>query len=229
MTQNAPQMTFEEVHRYLKENPHFFDQHPDVLQDLVLSHASAPATSLIEKQVAVLRQRNTELRNRLNQLLDNARENDRLFERTKRLVLALIECEDLGDLVDALSFSFDKEFRIPHTRILLCGDDSLPSANARRIRVDEATSRLGPHFRAARTQTGYLNEADIAYLFDVDAPRIKSAALAVFGITDPLGLIAIGHPSPSHYESGMGTLFLRHIADVFGSRVVKLLHQPAVV
>lgn len=229
MTQDAPDMTFDQVHRYLREHPDFFDQHPDVLQDLALSHASAPATSLIERQVSVLRQRNTELRNKLNQLLDNARENDRLFERTKRLVLSLIECEDLGDLVDALYFSFDKEFGIPHTRILLCGDEEMTSANTRQISAAEASARLGPHFRTARTQTGYLNTADIAYLFDVDAPRIKSAALAVFGITDPMGLIAIGHPSPSHYESGMGTLFLRHIADVFGSRVIKLLRQPATI
>ena len=224
MKDKAPPLTDQQVRDYLLANPAFFEQHPEWLTDLSLLHSSGAATSLIEKQVSVLRQRNTELRNKLNQLVENARENDRLFERTKRLVLALIECDDTADLVDALYFSFDKEFSIPYTRVFLCGDD-FTDTNARWVNPEEARLKLGAHFQTARTQTGYLSTDDIKYLFDQDAPKIHSAALAVFGITDPLGLIAIGHPSASYYESGMGTLFLRHIADVFGSRVYKLLQN----
>jgi uncharacterized protein YigA (DUF484 family) len=107
------------IARYLAENPDFFDRHGDVLRDLRLRHPSGRAVSLIEKQVSALRERNTELRHRLNHLLDNARQNDRLFERSKRLVLALLESQELGDLADALYYSFDKEFGIPFSRLIL--------------------------------------------------------------------------------------------------------------
>ena len=48
----------------------------DLLQDLEVTHPAGGAVSLLERQVAVLRDRNMDMRHRLSQLLDTARDND---------------------------------------------------------------------------------------------------------------------------------------------------------
>jgi len=201
------------IARYLAENPDFFDRHGDVLRDLRLRHPSGRAVSLIEKQVSALRERNTELRHRLNHLLDNARQNDRLFERSKRLVLALLESQELGDLADALYYSFDKEFGIPFSRLILFRSSG-DVANLRCVSEDEARSHLGRHLNSSRAVAGGLSREEIGFLFQPDADRVGSAAMVPLYYNQLLGVLAVGHEDPKHYQTGMGTLFLSHIAEV---------------
>lgn len=201
------------IAEYLAQNPDFFERHDDVLQSMRLQHPSGRAVSLIEKQVSALRERNTELRHKLNQLLDNARENDRLFERSKRLVLALIECHELGDVVDALYYSFDKEFSIPYTRLVLFQAPQTP-ANVRVKSLQEAQMVLGRNLNANRAVSGGLSQEAMHFLFERDAASIGSAAMAPLHYNQLLGVLAIGHPDTKHFQAGMGTLFLTHIAEV---------------
>ncbi len=83
----------EQVRDYLKENNDFFERHPDMLDHLHISHSSGSAVSLVEKQISVLRERNVELRQRLTKLTNNAHDNDRLYELTRKLVLSLLEAD----------------------------------------------------------------------------------------------------------------------------------------
>lgn len=201
------------IAEYLAQHPDFFDRHGDILRDLRLHHPSGRAVSLIEKQVSALRERNTELRHRLNQLLDNARQNDRLFERSKRLVLSLLECNELGDLIDALYYSLDKEFSIPFVRLILFRKPHQPCS----IKVaseDEAKVVLGRHLKASRAVGGGLSREEITFLFDKDHQRVGSAAMVPLYYNQPLGILAVGHEDPKHYQAGMGTIFLTHIAEV---------------
>lgn len=201
------------IAEYLAQHPDFFDRHGDILRDLRLHHPSGRAVSLIEKQVSALRERNTELRHRLNQLLDNARQNDRLFERSKRLVLSLLECDELGDLIDALYYSLDKEFGIPFVRLILFRKPQQP-CSVKVASEDEAKVVLGRHLKASRAVGGGLSREEISFLFDKDYQRVGSAAMVPLYYNQPLGILAVGHEDPKHYQAGMGTIFLTHIAEV---------------
>lgn len=201
------------IAEYLAQHPDFFDRHGDILRDLRLHHPSGRAVSLIEKQVSALRERNTELRHRLNQLLDNARQNDRLFERSKRLVLSLLECDELGDLIDALYYSLDKEFGIPFVRLILFRKPQQP-CGVKVASEDEAKVVLGRHLKARRAVGGGLSREEISFLFDKDYQRVGSSAMVPLYYNQPLGILAVGHEDPKHYQAGMGTIFLTHIAEV---------------
>jgi uncharacterized protein YigA (DUF484 family) len=207
------QFTETEIANYLAQNPDFFDRHGEALLKLRLQHPSGQAVSLIEKQVSALRERNTELRHKLNHLLDNARENDRLFERSKRLVLALLECLELGDAVDVLYYSFDKEFNIPYTRLILFSEPDQPS-NTHTVSLDAAKVHLGHRLNANRATIGGLSRDEMDFLFGKDSKAIGSAAMAPLYYNRWLGVLAVGHPDTNHYQLGMGTLFLTHIAEV---------------
>ena len=65
----ASELTAEVVSNYLRENPDFFNQHPEALSELKISHVGEGAVSLVERQVATLRDRNAELRRRLDTLM----------------------------------------------------------------------------------------------------------------------------------------------------------------
>ena len=62
----ALELNDETVREYLKNNSDFLQRNPDMLDYLHISHASGSAVSLVEKQVSVLRERNIDMRHRLN-------------------------------------------------------------------------------------------------------------------------------------------------------------------
>ncbi|MDC0517499.1 DUF484 family protein, partial [Porticoccaceae bacterium] len=90
------------VGEFLRDNPDFLDKNTDILETMVLPHISGKAVSLVERQVGVMRDRNREMRSRLENILQTAKDNDLLFEKTKRLVLNLLEAKTLGALVEAV-------------------------------------------------------------------------------------------------------------------------------
>lgn len=213
-TESRP-LTDEQVAQYLEAHPDFFVQHRKLLADLELPHESGPAVSLVERQVSVLRERNMDMRHRLSKLLDNARENDKLFDKTKRLVLALLEGRDMGDIIDALCFSFDQDFNIHYTSILLFGhEDRVPSSQARVVTIGEARQHIAPLLKNNRAMCGTLGEGELRFLFGDNAHQIGSVATVPLVHGNAYGLLAIGNRDPHYYRSSMGTLFLGYIAEV---------------
>jgi len=88
----------EDIAEYLGSRPDFFKRRSDLLMQLNLPHNSGQAVSLVERQVSLLRERNIEMRARLARLLDIAKDNDKLLDKTQRLVLTLLDAHTLDDL-----------------------------------------------------------------------------------------------------------------------------------
>jgi uncharacterized protein len=208
----------EAVREYLKENTDFLQRNPDMLDYLHISHASGSAISLVEKQVSVLRERNVEMRRRLNSLTANAKDNDKLYEQTRALILKLLEAGNTAELQRAFSESMKSEFQVEHSSIILFGD---PGDAERGCRVESAESakiEIGALLKGRKAVCGALRKEELAYLFP-SAGEIGSAALMPLFDGDDLGVIAVGSSDANRYHSSMGTVFLTHIADV----VVRLL------
>lgn len=212
------------VAEYLRQHPDFFVKHPALLADLRLPHESGEAISLVERQVSVLRERNMDMRHRLSKLLDNARDNDKLFDKTKRLTLALLEGHDLGDVVDALYYSFDNDFKIHFTSMLLYGDASrTPSSQARVVRIAQAREAIGNLIKSNRAICGSLNPGELEFLFGQNASAIGSAAVVPLIHGNAFGLLAIANRDPQYYRSSMGTLFLSYIGEVLNRVIPRYL------
>lgn len=209
---------------YLRAHPDFFERHPEVLEQLQLPHQSGAAISLIERQVSVLRERNLDMRQRLNALLTTARDNDKLFEKTKRLVLALLEAHQLSEVVDALYHSLAADFDVPFYNLVLLGEAAaLPASGARVVGLDEAQQSIGALLRGNRAICGILRREELQFLFGDDAARVGSVAAVPLYRGRVFGVLAIGHGDPNHYRSSMGTLFLSYIAEVLNRVCPRLL------
>lgn len=203
-----------EVAAYLAEHPDFFERHPDLLADLQLPHDSGNAISLVERQVAVLRERNMDMRHRLSKLLDNARDNDKLFDKTKRLVLALLEGRKAEDSVNSLFYSFEKDFQIHFTRLILFRPNPGKLGQARCVTLTDAKAPLAKVLKSQKAMCGQLGNEEKAYIFGEQAPLVGSAALVPLIHGTCFGLLAVGNRDANYYRSSMGTLFLSYIAEI---------------
>ncbi|MEH6543316.1 MAG: DUF484 family protein [Porticoccaceae bacterium] len=216
----------DEIARYLEANPDFFSRYPNALEALELPHESGKAISLIERQVSVLRDRNLEMRQRLNGLLESARANDQLFEKTKRLVLTLLEAQDLDGVVEALYNSLDNDYGVEFYSLTFLGKSTeYPVAKAKVVGLDEANQSISTLLRSNRAICGVLRPEELQFLFGNASGQIGSVAAVPLNHGHTFGILAIGNTNPQHYRSSMGTLFLSYIAEVL-NRVCPRLMTP---
>ncbi|MFT6387031.1 MAG: hypothetical protein ACJAUP_000401 [Cellvibrionaceae bacterium] len=213
-------LTDEQVADFLLRNPDFLVDKPAVLAELNLPHQlGGKAVSLVERQVSVLRERNMDMRHRLNTLLDNARVNDLLFDKTKRLVLSLLDTDQFDDCLDALFFGLQNEFEISFSSLLLINSEqqqfvSPANQQAKVLCITEAEENLGAIIHNPRAICGQIDEKEKNFIFARNGGSIGSTAIAPLKIDSHfLGLLAVGNPDPDYYRSSMNTLFLNFIAD----------------
>lgn len=206
----------EEVRGYLARHPEFFLDHEQLLCELHLPHHAGEAVSLIERQVSLLRERNIASRQRLTRLLETARDNDLLFARTRRLILALLEAQTLPQLQRGLIESLRHDFAVDHGRLLLLerSPERWPGG-IERIEPAFAEAALGAVLRSGRPLVGALRVQERALLFGPHAEEVQSAVVIALGPPDaPFALLAAGSDDPRRFQGEMGTLFLEFIGDV---------------
>lgn len=222
-TDNA--VSEEQITEYLRKHPDFFVKQPGLLADLRLPHESGQAISLVERQVSILRERNMDMRHRLSKLLDNARDNDRLFDKTKRLVLALLEGQNLTDSLDSLVYSFDTDFQIHYTSVILFGDPAvLPNSKARVEPLSKARESIAQVLKNNKPLCGVLDKKEVEYLFPEFSDSVGSVALVPLIHGNTFGILAVANRDATYYRSSMGTLFLSYIGEILNRTLPK--HLP---
>ena len=140
-----------------------------VIPELRIPHQPGDAVSLVERQVRLLRERNIEMRHRLSQLMDVARENDRLFDKTRRLVLDLLDATSLEDVVSTVEDSLRHEFQVPYVSLILFSDSSV--SVGRSVSSAEAHQAIGGLLSGGKTVCGVLRPHELAFLFGESATR----------------------------------------------------------
>lgn len=206
------------VAEYLRQHPDFFIEYESLLSELALPHHTGEhAISLVERQVSVLRARNRDVRQRLNRLLDIARDNDRLFQKTQRLVLSLLEQRDEQGVVDAVETSLRDDYQVDVCRLLLLQGEVLQAAQ----------QQIGALLTVRQPICGHLRPEEMTFLFEHATQPVQSAAVVAIARSDAavgeglLAVLAIGSFDPEHYRSGMGTMFLSYIADVVSRTLLR--------
>jgi len=203
------------VAAYLEAHPDFFVEHEELLPSMRIPHRRGDTISLVERQMTILRDRNIELRHRLSHLMDVARDNDRLFEKTRRLILALMDATSLEDVVICVEDSLRQEFQVPFVSLILLGDNAMPVG--RWATHAEAQVAIGGLLSEDKSVSGSLREHELDFLFgEEQRKQIGSTAVVAISHQGIHGILAIASRDPQHYKSSVGTLFLSYIAEVMG-------------
>src|SRR5690606_665850 len=151
------------VAAYLSAHPEFFVDHDELIPELRIPHLPGGAVSLVERQVKLLRERNIEMRHRLSQLMDVARDNDRLFDKTRRLVLDLLDAATLEEVVSAVEDSLRHQFQVPYSSLILFSET--PLAVGRSVSSAQAHEAIGGLLADGKTVCGVLRPHELAFLF----------------------------------------------------------------
>lgn len=213
------------VAEYLRRNPEFFLAQNELLADLKIPHARGTSVSLVERQMAVLRERGIDMQARLTELLDVARENDRLFALTRELTLQLLEAQSLEALVATLEDSLKQKFQVECVGLVFFA--AQPLAVGRTKTLAHAQEQIAG-LLVGKPVCGALREAELEFLFgQAQAQRIESAAVISIEHQEKLGVLALGSESPHQYSSTVDTLFLSYIAHVLARLLPALLTRTA--
>ena len=202
-----------EVAAFLRRHPTFLQQFPDLALSLVVPRDEGPAASLAGYQLEVLRDKNRELNRRLHDLSNNAQANERLAVRTQQLTLALMKQGDAAGTLRSMAASLAEDFQGDLVRIVVFHPvPGLEGADWLQV-LDEGDRALEP-FRDCLADgeplCGRLQPDKHALLYALRGDEVQSSALLpVPGI----GLVAVGSRDPNRFYPGMGTLFLRMMAE----------------
>ena len=213
MIEQTEKLGAHEVAAWLRRHPAFLKQFPDLAISLVVPRDEGPAASLASYQLEVLRDKNRELSRRLHELFANAQDNERLAVRTHQLTLALLRQTNAGDTVRAMAASLAEDFQGDLVRIVLfepvAGLDDVDWLQV----IPAGDSRLAP-FRDCLADgeplSGRLQPEKHALLYALRSEEVQSSALLPMPGT---GLVAVGSHDASRFYPGMGTLFLRMMAE----------------
>jgi len=205
---------------FLQKHPRFFENNLDILSELRLPHPSGTAISLIERQVDVLRDNNFKLEQKLNNLIQIARDNDRLNGRIHKMALALMETNALDDVFYAVQVILRSEFNADTTTLRCFSapkEATTLDDNSFLERDSELEKRFEKFFDKNKPICGPLDSTQAQFLFGDNAESIISAALVpITGQRNVLGMLAIGSFDINRFHPAMGTVFLTYIGEMIG-------------
>lgn len=216
---NINGISAKDVVAFLQKHPRFFESHIDLLAEMRLPHPSGKAISLIERQVNVLRENNFRLEQKLNNLIQIARDNDRLNARIQKMALALMETRSLDDVFYSMQEILRSEFNadVVIMRLFCQPLDSHGIDASNFITRDKSLELLfSKFFQQKKPICGPLDENQAKFLFDESAINISSAALVPICDSECFGLMAIGSYDTKHFHNAMGTIFLTYIGEMIG-------------
>ena len=230
---NANQaLSDETVANFLTNNPDFFHRNPTILAEMSLPHNSGHATSLIERQVAILRERGIQTRHKLGELIEAAKENDNLLNTTQSLVIDLINAGSLNNIFTLLQSELHNKFSVESASVILITDTDTQN----RYSIDatffqdtnDAEETISGIVNNNQSLCGSLRETEADFIFNDTQYAIGSAAIASKKIerstgADIIVMLAVAHHNADHYNSDTGTLFLDYLCDILTALVKRQL------
>ncbi len=214
----------------LRENPDILNRHPELISVLEVTHESGGAVSLIERQVDVLRQQSQNQENRLRELMDVARDNERLSRTCHRLAVDLLATHDVDDVISIVLDTFKTELSADFAVVKLFSEDTNLIEQSGGLFVDANSEDLNAFktmLQHKNTVCGKSTSEQKDYLFDDMAEKVKSVAIIPLVAGANLGLIGLGADNAQRFKSNMGTDFLSQVGELISASLAGHLQSHA--
>ncbi len=216
------------VVEYLRRYPEFLAQHPEVLAVVRVPHQpGGGATSLVERQVRLLREQNERLERQLADLLYTARDNERVGRRLLGLGRGLLEADSLDAVLALVRDALLNEFSADRVwiRLIDAGHERRAGLDPERFLLpdDPVLAPFGDCLESGEPVCGGFDLADIAALTGEPTDDLASAAVVPLTAGHPVGLVVLGSTDARHFHSDMGTHFLRQLGELVSTGVSRHL------
>jgi len=204
---------------YLQSHPEFFQRHSELLQTLQVPHQAGTA-SLIERQVAVLRDKSRDLEEQLNGLIRTARGNEQIVTRLQRFTLELMRADSLDDVIATCQEILRDDFNADFVTLRIIGGDDTMHFVAP---DNETLKHFDKLFDSKKPVCGRLKKEQQIFLFDKNADNINSVALVPLSGAERIGILALGSEDETRFHPGMGTVFISHLGELISTSLTRHL------
>ena len=219
-------ITEDDIANYLANTPDFFERHAELLASVHLSSPhSKRAVSLQERQAEMLRDKIKLLEHRLMDMIRHGNENALLSDRLLRWAGSLFLMTETASMPAQIASQIQEQFSVPQVAIKVWGVAQVYASCGFAQGVSE-DARL---FASSLTEpfcgvnTGF--EA-VTWLDDpgagVSIALLPLRAAPAGGLAPAFGLLVLSSPDAQRFNSGMGTDFLQHVAEIASSALGRL-------
>jgi len=198
-----------DIAAFLKDNPAIFEQHPELLELVTLSD-NRSTTSLLERQIGVLKTRLQQQKSSQSELFQVARENEQISDNFSEIVYQMIGFTSLSE--------FATQFPAALKSIFAIDEVSFKTAQGVERKEGDKTSYEDAIRRLTKQRAVCDNRwpSNIMSLFF--GADIKSAALIPMRNLEnnTLGLLALGSKEANRYTNDLGTVHLDKLGQMSG-------------
>jgi len=216
----------DDVARYLRENPTFFETHSDMLAEISIPHPhGGRAIPLSDRQMLTLREKSRALESRLTELLQIGEENDAIGEKVHRLALALLAALDWQSLLSVLYLHLREDFAVPHAALRVWGTGNAAPEGAADSPEFRPVGDSLKRYAASLSQPfcGPSGSPEAAAWFGESASRVRSVAHMALRDRECFGMLAIGSEDVLRFYPEMGTLYLKRMGDLASAALLRFL------
>ena len=202
-----------QVADFLGKHPDFFNQFPDLLTTLSITHPHGThAISITERQVLSMRDKVQLLEGKLAELIRFGEENDSISEKMHRLTLDIVSARDMAALLAALDRHLKEGFAVPHHAIRIWNTPEQEVSDSLRNEVD---AQMHP-------SCGALRHEEAKEWFGEAASHLKSFAAIPLRGEHTVGLLVLASEDQNRFYPEMGTLYLGRLGQLTGAALTRL-------
>ena len=214
-----------DIIHYLTQNKDFFVRHPEQLEALKVNNNNGKVTSLINHQVNVLKERNTQLKSKLNQLIGYAEENEKTMSQVFELTLQLCQISHIANVTKHFARFVKHSFDSDLFKIVVPAYDGLESsAVVKSLSIDEEnifTHVFEEYIRKGKPICGRLKKSKLQFIFGKQADKIGSSVILPIGKNAEKGLLVFASFDESRFNPEMSTDLLARLTEILDRKFNK--------
>lgn len=214
-----------DIIHYLTQNQDFFVRHPEQLEVLKVNNKNGKVTSLISHQVNVLKERNTQLKEKLNQLIGYASENEKTMSQVFELTLQLCQISHIANVTKHFSRYVQHSFGSDLFKIVVPNYDGLESsAIVKILSVDDEVlfNQVFKEFIIKnRPICGRLKKPKLQFVFGKQAEKIGSSVILPIGKNAQKGLLVFASFDENRFNPEMSTDLLSRLSEILERKFSK--------
>ncbi len=220
---DGPNLKAEDVSEFLLCNPDYFIANPEVLTAIQVPHVTGEAVSLVEKQLSLLREQNSQAQKQLHDLIEIARQNEELARRMHLLSLTLMDAAEPRDIFTTLYEDLKENFKVNHVSVRLFAKPAFVDTYAGPEFAGPDIPEKGLFDSIINKRipiSGRLKRQQQVFLFDDDGDDIASAVIVPLHGKGWGGVLSIASKDSNRFTESMGVELLANLGEIL-SFIVK--------
>jgi uncharacterized protein len=219
-------MKAEDVIRYLRDNPGFFEEYADVLAQIYIPHPhGGRAIPISERQILTLREKSKMLEGKLAELIQFGEENDAIGEKMHRLCVALLSTADRQAMLQALYYNLREDFAVPHAALRLWyADTGAPAGGG--VESSPVSEELRSYASSLEYPVcGTDANPEVLSWFGEAAEQLRSVACVPLrdGGKGCVGMLSLASEDAARFYPEMGTLYLKRLGELLSAALRRYL------